>query len=229
MREFFFSTRLYKQLSSTESDIQKLLEILEEVIRKISEIDPIFSTWYINNPIGTKPPLDYPFPSEKAKNYLFNLRKSDNLESFLLWNGVEERSQYVSFSFDSFGLIMTFKKILETEQIVQIFKVLLSLLKFEYIYLNSYFFGDINIFPHRLETTSICYVPKTIEDGDIPYLYKKIDINNELNQGTILVFDQNLFDESDEMKKKVQENSIALVDLDLIPEAELGADFFSED
>ena len=52
--------------------------------------------------------------------------------------------------------------------------------------------------------------------------------NNSLNQGSILVFDQNLFDESEQMKKKIQENSIALVDLDLIPETELSPDFFSE-
>lgn len=56
MREFFFSTRLYKQLPSTESDIQKQLEILEKVITKISEIDPIFMTWYINNSTSSPPP-----------------------------------------------------------------------------------------------------------------------------------------------------------------------------
>lgn len=122
---------------------------------------------------------------------------------------------------------MTFYKELSCNQLIRIFEEILEFFKFQYIYFNSDFFADINVFPHRLETTSICYVPKKIENGDIPHLYKKIDINNELNQGTVLIFDQNLFDESDEMKEKVQENSVALVDMGLIPEAELDADFFS--
>jgi hypothetical protein len=69
-------------------------------------------------------------------------------------------------------------------------------------------------------------VAKDIEENSIPYLYKKIEIRNAINQGTILVFDENWADESDEMKKKVQENSIALVELGVIPEAELPEDFF---
>ncbi|MFI8035568.1 hypothetical protein ACH8I4_17050 [Acinetobacter sp. ABJ_C3_5] len=226
MREFFFSTRLYKQLPSTESDIQKQLEILEKVITKISEIDPIFMTWYINNSTSSIPPLDYIFPSKPAFNYFFDQRKKDVYKSFLLWNG-QEKANFASFNLDTVNISMTFYKELSCNQLIRIFEEILEFFKFQYIYFNSDFFADINVFPHRLETTSICYVPKKIENGDIPHLYKKIDVNNELNQGTILIFDQNLFDESDEMKKKVQENSVALVDMGLIPEAELDADFFS--
>lgn len=226
MREFFFSTRFFKQLPSSESDINQQLNTFREIIEKISVIDPIFSTWYINNPTGTKPPLDYPFPTDKAFEFLLNLRLKDSFQGFTLWNE-QDNSNFVSISFDTFDISMTFEKVFNCEQLIQLFRIMLEYLKFQYMYLNSDFFADINIFPHRLETTPICYVPKKIEDGDIPHLYKKIDINNELNQGTILIFDQNLFVESDEMKKKVQENSVALVDMGLIPEAELDADFFS--
>jgi hypothetical protein len=230
MSEFFFSARISKMLSSSEQDIESQLEIFAVIIQKLSELDCIFLKWYVNNAseTGFKAPLDYAFPSNAAKKYLFNLRKADLLESFLLWNGVEESNKYASFSFDSFGLLLQFKKILSVEKIVQIFKIILDHIEFQYIYLNSYFFADINIFPHRLETTSICYVPKIIDETEIPHLYKKIEINNEFNQGTILIFDENLFDESDAMKKKIQENSIALVGLGLIPEAELGSDFFND-
>lgn len=227
MSEYFFSTRFFKQLPSSEGDINQQLNTFKEIVEKISVIDPIFSTWYINNPTGTKPPLDYPFPSDKAFEFLLNLRQKDSFQGFTLWNG-QDNSNFVSISFDTFDISMTFEKVFNCEQLVQLFRIMLEYLKFQYMYLNSDFFAEINVFPHRLETTSICYVPKKIENSDIPHLYKKIDINNELNQGTILIFDQNLFDESDEMKKKVQENSIALVDLDIIPEAELGADFFTE-
>ena len=85
---------------------------------------------------------------------------------------------------------MTFKKVLNLEQIIQLFKVVLEYPKNDYVYLNSYFFGDINVFPHRLETTSICYVPIKVDEKLMPHLYKIVDVNNDLNEGTILVFDE---------------------------------------
>lgn len=228
MRKFFLSSQFFKQLPSTESDINEQLKILNQLVTSLSAVDPIFSNWYVNNASSSKPPLEYLFPSESASTFLLKQREKETFSSFLLWNGQEEKLNYSSISLSVTDINMTFYKNFEPNQAIKIFEVLLAHLKFKYLYVNNNFFIDINIFPHRLETTSICYVPKKIEEGDIPHLYKKIDIDNELNQGTILVFDQNLFDESDEMKKKVQENSIALVDLDLIPEAELDADFFSE-
>lgn len=225
MSEFFFSTRFFKRLPSSENDIKQQLNILKKIINKIVGIDSIFSTWYINNPVGTKPPLDYLFPSEKSDKYLLKIRKKDEFQSYSLWNGADN-SNFVGIDFDTFDFRMNFEKVLECDQIIEIFRVVLDHIEFQYIYLNSYFFSDINIFPHRLETTSICYVPKIIDENQIPHLYRKIEINNELNQGTILIFDENLFDESDAMKKKIQDNSIVLVDLGLIPEAELHSNFF---
>ena len=156
MREYFLSTRIPKILGNNENEILEQLEKVEQIISELSKIDPIFKTWYINNATSSKPPLDYPFPSEKAKQYLFNLRKEDSFEIFGLWNGSLETEQFSSFSFDRTGLVMTFKKVLNLEQIIQLFKVVLEYPKNDYVYLNSYFFGDINVFPHRLETTSIC-------------------------------------------------------------------------
>ena len=228
MKEFFLSTRISKIIGSSENEINAQLKNLEIFIKDIAKIDPIFANWYVNNASESslKAPLDYPFPSDVANEYLFNLKKNDDLESYLLWNGLEEKSSYASFSFDSFGIMMTFKKVLKTEQIIELFKAFLKILKFEYIYLNSYFFGDINVFPHRLETTSICYIPIKIDEKLIPHLYKIVDVDTPLNEGTILVFGEDWSDESDEMKKKVQENSLALVELGVIPEAELPEDFF---
>jgi hypothetical protein len=226
MREYFLSTRIPKILGNNENEILEQLEKVEQIISELSKIDPIFKTWYINNATSSKPPLDYPFPSEKAKQYLFNLRKEDSFEIFGLWNGSLETEQFSSFSFDRTGLVMTFKKVLNLEQIIQLFKVVLEYPKNDYVYLNSYFFGDINVFPHRLETTSICYVPIKVDEKLMPHLYKIVDVNNDLNEGTILVFDEDWSDESNEMKKKVQENSLALVELNVIPEAELPENFF---
>jgi len=225
MSEFFFSTRFCKRLPSSESDIKQQLNTFKEIVEKIAAIDPIFSKWYINNPTGTKPPLDYPFPSQKADSYLYNLRKEDNFQSFSLWNG-EDNSNFSSINFDTFDFRMSFEKVLKWDQAVQLFKIMLDHLKFHFIYLNNDFFADINVFPHRLVTTPICYIPIKIKENDLPYLYKKIEVDNQLNQGTILVFDEKWTDETDELKKKVQENSIALVELGAIPEAELPEGFF---
>lgn len=225
MSEFFFSTRFCKRLPSSESDIKQQLNTFKEIVEKIAAIDPIFSKWYINNPTGTKPPLDYPFPSQKADSYLYNLRKEDNFQSFSLWNG-EDNTNFSSINFDTFDFRMSFEKVLTWDQAVQLFKIMLDHLKFHFMYLNNDFFADINVFPHRLVTTPICYIPIKIKENDLPYLYKKIEVDNQLNQGTILVFDEKWTDETEELKKKVQENSIALVELGVIPEAELPEGFF---
>lgn len=159
MREFFLSTRFSKRLPSSESDLLQQLNTFKEIIKKIAIIDSIFSTWYINNPIDTKPPLDYPFPLEKSDKYLFNLRKEDDFQSFSLWNS-EDKSKFVSISFDTFDFRMNFEKVLECDQVIKLFKVILGHIKLKYMYLNNDFFAEINVFPHRLVTTSICYVAK---------------------------------------------------------------------
>ncbi|WP_228200076.1 hypothetical protein [Acinetobacter baumannii] len=123
---------------------------------------------------------------------------------------------------------MTFRKVLNAEQIVQIFNVILKYFEFDYVYLNSDFFEDINIYQHRLPTTSICYVPLEVAADYLPHLYKKVDIDNQFNKGTILVFDKNWADETDNLKKIVQENSIALIELGAIPETETPEDFYDE-
>ncbi|WP_252509439.1 hypothetical protein [Acinetobacter bereziniae] len=43
-----------------------------------------------------------------------------------------------------------------------------------------------------------------------------------------MIFDENIFEESGRMKKIIEENAIALVALNAIPETELDSDFFSE-
>jgi hypothetical protein len=139
MSEFFLNTRFFKRQPSLESDIQEQLDTLKVIVKKIAVIDPIFSTWYINNPTGTKPPLDYPFPSEKADNYLLKLRKEDEFQSFSLWNA-EDNSNFVSINFDTFDFRMNFEKVLTYEKIVELLKVLLDHVKFKYMYLNNNFF-----------------------------------------------------------------------------------------
>ena len=123
---------------------------------------------------------------------------------------------------------MTFQKVLTVDQIVQIFKVLLKNLKIEYLYVNYKFFRDINVLEHRLPTTSICYVSLDVAADYLPHLYKKVDIDNEYNTGTILVFDENWASETDDLKTKVQENSIALIELGAIPEATIPDSFFEQ-
>ncbi|MCR6569686.1 hypothetical protein [Acinetobacter baumannii] len=230
MNEFFLSTRISKILGTSEHETKAQLETLELMVKEISVIDPVFANWYVNNADEdtTEAPLHYPFPSEKAHKYLFNLRNLDNFESFSLWNGLEESSQFVSLRYDSFDLMMIFKKVFNTDQVIQLFQVLLKYAHYNYVYLNTYFFGDINVFPHRAETTAICYVPVEIADDYLPHLYKKVDVDNQYNKGTILVFDEKWADETDELKKIVQENSIALVELGVIPETELPDGFFNE-
>jgi len=225
MSEFFLSTRFFTRLPSLEVDTQKQLNTLKEIIDKLVLIDPILSKWYINNPIGKKPPFDYPFPSGKADEYLINSRKADSFQSFSLWNG-EDNSNFVAINFDTFDFRMNFEKVFNFDQIINIFKIILNNIQCQYMYLNNDFFTEINVFPHRLVTTSICYVPVRIEENYLPHLYQKVGIDTEYNQGTILVFDKNWADETNDLKKKVQENSIALVELGVIPETELPEGFF---
>ena len=228
MKEIFLSTRISKVLSSSEAAIREQLDKLFEIVSELSTIDPIFEKWYINNPVGSKPPYDYPVPSEKARNYLFDLRKNNINEIFLLWNGSIEEENFAGISFSRVGLILDFQKILNTNQMIKLFEVILKFPTYDYVYLNTFFCGRINIYPHRLVTTAICYVPTKIDDNYLPHLYKKVEVDNQYNKGTILVFDENWADETDELKKIVQENSIALIELDVIPEAGLPDGFLNE-
>ncbi|XZY04321.1 hypothetical protein ACT4XO_00625 [Acinetobacter baumannii] len=228
MSEFVISTRLPKMLGHSSSDIEAQLKILDKIVREISGIDPIFAHWYINNYDETAPkaPLVYTIPSDKGYKYLFDLKSANQFDSFPLWNGIEENINYASIDFSSNAVIMAFEKVLTADQIVQIFEVLLKYLKIEYLAINHEFFRDINIFEHRLPTSSICYVSLNIAADYLPHLYKKVDIDNEYNKGTILVFDENWASETDELKKIVQENSIALIELGAIPEALIPDSFF---
>lgn len=228
MREFVLSTRLPKVLGTSSSDIEAQLKTLENIVKEISDIDPIFANWYVNNYDETAPeaPLEYTIPSEKGFKYLFDKKIADVHESFSLWNGLEENLDSASLSFRSFTLVMTFQKVLNADQIVQIFEVLLKNLKIEYLFINYKFFRDINVFEHRLPTSSICYVSLNVAADYLPHLYEKVDIDNEYNKGSILVFAENWASETDDLKKKVQENSIALIELGAIPEALIPDSFF---
>ncbi len=238
MAKYLIHSVFYKALSSSESSIDKQYNILLEIIKDIKPIDPLFSQWYINNLDpddidlddieNIKPPLDYVVPSDRAKKYLLNSRKDNPLDSFLLWNGEIDNSLYASVSLSVAKFSFNFGNELKTDSFIKIFEIILKHLRCKYLYISNTFFMKNRVFDHRQPVSPICYVPKALEDKDLPYIYQKIEVNNSLNQGSILVFDQNLFDESEQMKKKIQENSIALVDLDLIPETELSPDFFSE-
>ncbi|WP_336167356.1 hypothetical protein [Acinetobacter sp. 161(2023)] len=228
MSEFVLSTRLPKVLGTSTSDIETQLKILDKIVKEISVIDPIFAHWYINNYDETAPkaPLVYTIPSDKGYKYLFDKKSADKFESFSLWNGIEENIDFASINLRNIGFIMEFEKILTADQIVQIFEVLLKYLKIDYLYVNYEFFRDINVFEHRLPTTSICYVSLNVAVDYLPHLYKKVDVDNQYNKGTILVFDENWADETEELKKIVQENSIALIEVGAIPEALIPDSFF---
>ncbi|WP_436872552.1 hypothetical protein [Acinetobacter haemolyticus] len=135
---------------------------------------------------------------------------------------------YAGIALSIVNVSLSLNKNIPQDDLIKIFEIVLKYLKCKYLYLSNSFFMDSRVFEHRQPLSSISYVSKSVESIDIPHLYQKIDIHNELNQGAILVFDQNLYDESEKMKMKIQENSIVLVDLDLIPETELDPDFFSE-
>ena len=230
MSEYFISTRLPKMLGTSSSDIEAQLKTLDYIIKEISVIDPIFAKWYVNNYDETAPeaPLEYKIPSDQGYKYLFNKKSADQFENFSLWNGQEENADFASLDLRNIGLIMEFEKVLTANQIVQIFEVILKYLKVEYLYINYKFFKDVNVFKHRLPTSSICYVSLNVAADYLPYLYKQVEVDNQYNKGTILIFDENWVDETDELKKIVQENSIALIELGVIPEAGLPDGFFNE-
>jgi hypothetical protein len=228
MKKFFVSTRIPKALGNSSSEIESQLKILDKIVREISVIDPIFANWYVNNYDETAPeaPLEYSFPSDQGFQYLFDKKSADQFESFSLWNGSEENNDYASIDLSNLGLLLKFQKVLSADQIVQIFEVLLKYLKIDYLYVNYKFFKDINVFEHRLPTTSICYVSLNVAADYLPHLYKKVDVDNENNKGTILVFDENWVSETEDLKKKVQENSIALIEVGAIPEAMIPDSFY---
>lgn len=228
MPDYFLNSIFYKALSNTGIDIKGQIEVLDNLVNDLQLINPNFINWYVNNAKDSTPPLDLPFPSEDAFKYLIDQRKKDAFKAFLLWNGSVDNNSYASIALSIVNISLSLNKNIPQDDLIKIFEIVLKYLKCKYLYLANNFFMNSRIFEHRQPLSSISYVSKSIEINDIPHLYKKININNELNQGAILIFSQDVYEESEDMKLVLQENSVALVDLDLIPEIELDPDFFSE-
>lgn len=228
MPDFFLNSVFYKASSNTEDTIDDQIAALDNLVNNLHLINPNFVNWYVNNTKDSTPPLDLLFPSEDAFKYLIDQRKKDTFKAFLLWNGSVDNNSYASIALSIVNISLSLNKNIPQEDLVKVFEIVLKYLKCKYLYLANNFFMNSRVFEHRQPLSSICYVSKSIEFDEIPHLYQKIDINNELNQGTILIFSQDVYEESENMKLVLQESSVALVDLDLIPEIELDPDFFSE-
>lgn len=228
MPDYFLNSIFYKALSNAGIDIKGQIEVLDNLVNDLQLINPNFINWYVNNAKDSTPPLDLPFPSEDAFKYLIDQREKDAFKAFLLWNGSVDNNSYASIALSIVNISLSLNKNIPQDDLIKIFEIVLKYLKCKYLYLANKFFMNSRIFEHRQPLSSISYVSKSIEINDIPHLYQKININNELNQGTILIFSQDVYEESENMKLVLQENSVALVDLDLIPEIELDPDFFSE-
>lgn len=226
--EFIIHSLFYKALSNKDNEIKKQLEAFKKIINEAHQLHPIFSNLHINNAINPSKPLSYPFPSDEALKYFYKARKKDPFDSALLWNGKNDSAEYISVTLNSISLKFGLENQLNIEILENLFKILLKYLKFKYIFISNHFFRDTIIFEHRHPVSAICYVPQIISENSIPHLYKKIDVLNDLNHGSILIFDENIFEESDRMKKIIEENDIALVALNAIPETELDSNFFSE-
>ena len=226
--EFIIHSLFYKALSNKDNEIKKQLEAFKKIINEAHQLHPIFSNLHINNAINPSKPLGYPFPSDEALRYFYKSRKKDPFDSALLWNGKNDSAEYISVTLNSISLKFGLENQLDIEILENLLKILLKYLKFKYIFISNHFFRDTIIFEHRHPVSAICFVPQIISENSIPHLYKKIDVLNDLNQGSILIFDENIFEESGRMKKIIEENAIALVALNAIPETELDSDFFSE-
>ncbi|RSZ25979.1 hypothetical protein [Acinetobacter bereziniae] len=226
--EFIIHSLFYKALSNKDNEIKKQLEAFKKIINEAHQLHTIFSNLHINNAINPSKPLGYPFPSDEALRYFYKSRKKDPFDSALLWNGKNDSAEYISVTLNSISLKFGLENQLDIEILENLLKILLKYLKFKYIFISNHFFRDTIIFEHRHPVSAICFVPQIISENSIPHLYKKIDVLNDLNHGSILIFDENIFEESDRMKKIIEENAIALVALNAIPETELDSDFFSE-
>ncbi|MDA3441286.1 hypothetical protein MJ046_13095 [Acinetobacter bereziniae] len=238
MLEKMIHTVLNKALKTGDEDIKQQLSTLKYIAKDLKDLDPLFSQWYIGNidvdiNMNTEeieklsPTLGYKFPSDKAELFLFKQRKEKSYATSLLWNGGSGEN-FASMSLSISGFELSIQKQISLDIIVKIFKIILNNFSLNYIYLTTEFIHNTSIFKHRLTVSSICYVSKNINEIDLPHLYKKIDVLNNLNQGSILIFDENIFEESDHMKKIIEKNAIALVSLNTIPEIGLDPDFFSD-
>ncbi|AOA57899.1 hypothetical protein [Acinetobacter larvae] len=228
MPNFFLNSLFYKALSRSENDLDAQMQLLEKLIRGLQVINPVFNNWYVNNAKNSQPPLDLPFPSESADKYFKLLKKNNEFKPLLLWNGQINNDYYANIALQLIHLSISLNKTIQPSDLIKVFSVILEVFSVRYLYLSNNFNNEIRVFEHSYPVSSICYLPKILKDIAIPHLYKKIIIDNEVNKGTLLIFDENIYDESDEMKKKIQENTLALVELDLIPSTKLPDNFFEK-
>ena len=84
--------------------------------------------------------------------------------------------------------------------------------------INGYWYNDKNVFPDRLPVGWMLYLNKHITQEQVPMAAELIHIENEKNNGTLIISTDHVFDGSDKDDiKKANEIEIQLTGLGLLP------------
>ena len=161
---------------------------VELLIKKLCKTPPIFVTSIWNGSGGIR-----------IQNYL--CRSTDN---FLITYSLEIENEM--------GLTIKIKNLLQ--------KILNNKdnIAVMFVHTNQYHLNEKNVFPDRLPVGWMLYLNKKITQEQVPMATELIHIENEKNNGTLIISTDHVFDGSDKADiKKANEIEIQLTALGLLP------------
>ena len=190
------------------------------------------SSWYLTGS-SKKEALEKKFiendniNKEIEHKFINKLTKSSPIYGSAIWNGDKNSiqiSNYLARSFDNYDVSLSMK--LENKKNIQytIKKSILNLME-NYIkvgkiliHTNQYHLNEKNVFPDRLPVGWMLYLNKHITQEQVPMAAELIHIENEKNNGTLIISTDHVFDGSDKADiKKANEIEIQLTALGLLP------------
>lgn len=190
----------------------------------------LFGNLYIDSGKDEKPPYSNPFGDEATREKLIQRRLTDPFESYLLWNGWKGNevpngpSRFVSISLSGSTVqFELFDRNALTNHgtrwfVTTLFQIMLRHFPVRAAFVRSEPFFEHRLFHHRIECGWLQYVAGVVTPEQIPEAELLVPINNEHNQGTLIISTLQDFKGTEpDLIERINKIAVRLVDLELLP------------
>lgn len=197
----------------------------------------LFGQLYINSGKDEKPPYSNPFSEEATREKLIQSRLKDQFRSYELWNGwkgdeLPNLSKFSGFTLSGGSLdFEIFDRNAVSHHgtrwfLTTVFQCMLRHFPVRAAFVRAQPFFEHRIFPHRIECGWLQYVAGVVTPEQIPEAELLAPINNEHNQGTLIISTLQDFKGTEpDLIERINKIAVRLVDLELLP-IPLPDDFF---
>lgn len=203
----------------TNSTIIEIFQFMLEFSKKIAQADP--EVWYFCGDSQEEAMNYKAFENGIPTDFFKNEYNFNNMEA--IWAGDDNALVIVNNGISSvYKLEFDLRRIVNFNFDMLINFISESAIKFNLIDIridtNNYSYNQNNVFPDRLPVGWMLYLNKKITQQQVPMAAELIDIENEKNNGTLIISTDHVFDGSDKDDiKKANEIEIQLTALGLLP------------